>query len=130
MTQPKYTQETILEIEDFFQSNFKQKCINRVQSGPSKGSMYLSYRYLNPEQRNLLEEFSANRFGNSFKNVQTSINQRIKKGSLFVGEQKTEQSSEAPDTVFTNVIVKCSKLVRENKMTHSDMCEVLENLYP
>ena len=130
MTQPKYTQETISEIEDFFQSNFKQKCINRVQSGPSEGLMYLSYRYLNPEQRKLLEEFSANKFGNSFKNVQTSINQRIKKGSLFVEEQEAEQPSEAPDTVFTNVIVKCSKLVRENKMTHSEMCEVLENLYP
>jgi len=130
MTQIKYTQETISEIEDFFQSNFNQSCMNRVISGDNKGQVYLSYRYLNPEQKKVLEEFSSRKFGNSFKNVQTSINQRIKNQSLVVEEQGVEETIEDDKVVFTNVIVKCSQLVRENKMSHSEMCEVLENLYP
>lgn len=130
MTQIKYTQETISEIEDFFQSNFKQSCMNRVSSGNNEGQVYVSYRYLNPEQKKVLEEFSSSKFGNSFKNVQTSINQRIKNQSLVVEGQEAEGSIKTENVVFTNVIVKCSQLVRENKMSHSEMCEVLENLYP
>ena len=129
MTQPKYTQETISEIEDFFQSNFNQTSINRVQSGDSEGQLYVSYRYLNPEQKKILEDFSVNKLGNSFKVVQTQINSRVRKGSLFLGKQEEQKPKATNESMTKNVIVKCSQLVRENKMSHSDMCEIIDNLY-
>jgi hypothetical protein len=129
MTQPKYTQETISEIEDFFQSNFNQTSINRVQSGDSEGQLYVSYRYLNPEQKKVLEDFSVNKLGNSFKVVQTQINSRVRKGNLFLGKQEEQKPKATNESLTKNVIVKCSHLVRENKMSHSDMCEIIDNLY-
>tara|TARA_A100001515_G_scaffold130922_1_gene118393 strand:- start:30 stop:422 length:393 start_codon:yes stop_codon:yes gene_type:complete len=129
MTQPKYTQETISEIEDFFQSNFNQTSINRVQSGDSEGQLYVSYRYLNPEQKKILEDFSVNKLGNSFKVVQTQINSRVRKGNLFLGKQEEQKPKATNESMTKNVIVKCSQLVRENKMSHSDMCEIIDNLY-
>jgi len=129
MTQPKYTQQTISEIEDFFQSNFNQTSINRVQSGDSEGQLYVSYRYLNPEQKKVLEDFSVNKLGNSFKVVQTQINSRVRKGNLFLGKQEEQKPKATNESLTKNVIVKCSQLVRENKMSHSDMCEIIDNLY-
>lgn len=129
MTQAKYTQKTITEIEDFFQSKFNQTSINRVQSGGNEGQLYLSYRYLNPEQKKILEEFSTNKLGNSFKVVQTQINSRVRKGKLFLGKQEEQKPKATNESMTKNVIVRCSQLVRENKISHSDMCEIIDNLY-
>lgn len=135
MTPIKYTQETVNDIENFFQSQFNKTSVGKVKSGTREGDLFLSYKQLSKSEANTLNEFSINTIGMPFKNVQTAINKRVRRGELtldFSREQEAKTESVPTENVVTtmNVIVKCSRLVRENKMSNEELCEIIENLYP
>ena len=135
MTPIKYTQETVNDIENFFQSQFNKTSVGKVKSGTREGQLFLSYRELSKSEANTLHEFSMNTMGMPFKNVQTAINKRVTRGELtldFNREQEAETKSVPTKNVVTtmNIIVKCSRLVRDNKMSSEELCEIIENLYP
>ena len=144
----KYTQESIAKIENFFQSKFNKTSIRVGQYGTKEGVSFLSNRGLSRDQKKELDSFFLRTFNSNFKNAQTCINQRIVKGTLTVpfylehGDTDTplsqpETTSEQP-TEYTlklaapskfDVLVKCCRLVKENKMSNKELCEIIINLY-
>ena len=135
MTPIKYTQETVNDIENFFQSQFNKTSVGKVKSGAREGQLFLSYKQLSKSEANTLNEFSINTIGMPFKNVQTAINKRVRRGELtldFSREQEAKTESVPTENVVTtmNVIVKCSRLVRDNRMSNEELYEIIENLYP
>ena len=129
MTNNKYTTNTIVELENFFQERFSISCIKTGQYGRQEGVKYISYAALNGEQQNELDEFSRSKFGLKFKDLQSKINVRIKRGKLKLPSDEPETPETTDNTETVNVIVKCSRLVRDNKMSESELSEIINNLY-
>lgn len=135
-------------IENFFQSKFKKTSIKVGRYGSKEGVSFLSNRGLSKDQKKELDSFFLRAFNSNFKNAQTCINQKIAKGTLTLpfyldhGDKDTplsqsETTSEQPtEDVLTlkkpskfDVLVKCCRLVKENKMSNEELCEIIINLY-
>jgi hypothetical protein len=150
----KYTQESIDRIENFFQSNFNKSSLGEIKSktSPRHGEKYISYKGLNKEELEILEDFSRNELGSSFKCLQAYLNGKVRLGKLtlnFDGKEVRpkavhESAVEEPTTTSEqttedtpilrkpskfDVLVKCCRLVEENKMSNEELLEIIINLY-
>ena len=125
MTNIKYTTNTITEIENFFQENFGVSCIKTKKSGLKEGVKYISYSSLNAAQQDVLDKFTMSKYSSTFRVVQSNINERIQRGTLTMPSDEAKTNT----TETVSIIVKCSRLVRDNKMSESELSEIISNLY-
>ena len=125
----KYSTQTIVEIENFFQENFNISCIKTGKHGRQEGVKYLSYAGLNGKQQNELDEFAVGKYNLKFRDLQSNLNSKIKRGTVLLPSSKPEPPATEDTSTTKNVIVKCSRLVRDNKMSESELCEIISNLY-
>ena len=130
----KYTQKNLDTLVEYFEAKFNSSPFRFYDSGPHKGTSYVSRAGLQSNQdAKDLNNFCMDKWGVTFKVFQAAVNTRLRFGNLISSSASTPNVTETPTDLeeqnMVNTIVRLSRYVSDNVMSRKDFDEVISNLY-